>query len=71
MKINEVYVEMGIKKTQNFNSCNNAVGLRGELEADDDPVAIVKQLQEQAYKLLVKNMFPEVRGPAVATAPAQ
>lgn len=66
MKINEIYVELGITKSHNFNSCTNAVGLRGELEADDDPVAMAKKLQQQCYKLLLKKMLPVAGNPAQA-----
>lgn len=59
MKIKEIYVELSIKKSQDYQSCSNAVGLRGELEADDDPEKMVRQLQSQCYKLLLKRAFPE------------
>ena len=36
-----------IERSQDFQSCTNAVGLRGELEAGDDPVEMVKTLQQQ------------------------
>jgi hypothetical protein len=68
MKIKEIYVELGIKKSQNFNSCTNAVGLRGELEAEDDPVEMVKKLQRQCYALVLKQMPPVE---AVQAKPAQ
>jgi hypothetical protein len=58
MKIKEVYVEMGVKKSKDFNSCNNAVGLCGLIEPGDDPIIVVQTLQQQCYKLLVKKMFP-------------
>jgi hypothetical protein len=59
MKIKEIYVELGVKKSKDFQSCTNTVGLRGELEADDDPIAIVIKLQQQCHKLLLKEMFPK------------
>jgi hypothetical protein len=68
MKVKEIYVEVGIKKSQDFNSCQKAVGLRGELEANDDPSKMVRQLQEQAYKLLVKKLFTGKEVPAPAQA---
>lgn len=69
MKIKEVYVELGIKKSLNFQSCNNSVGLRGELEANDDPAQMVRQLQQQCHTLLLKRMFP-VPGKPVQAQPA-
>ena len=37
MKVTEIYVELGMKKSHQFNSFNNAVGLRGQLEAGTIP----------------------------------
>ena len=72
MKIKEIYVELGITKSHNYNSCTNSVGLRGELEADDDPVTLVQKLQQHCHRLLLKQMFPVAEKPTPAQAvPAQ
>lgn len=72
MRITEIYVEVGLKKSQNYQGCHNSVGLRAELEGEEDAAAKVKQLQEQAYKLLVKKYFSGEKVPVKAVpAPAQ
>jgi hypothetical protein len=52
--------ELGTMITHRFNSWNNAVGFRGQLEAGDDPVQMVRQLQRKSYDLLLKKIFPAV-----------
>ncbi len=72
MKIKEIYVELAIKKSQDYQSSSNAVGLRGELEVDDDPIKMVKKLQEQCFTLLLKKPFAAGSRSAPAKAvPAQ
>ena len=71
MKIKEIYVEVGLRKSQDYQSCSNSVGLRGELEADDDPNKMVRQLQQQAYGLLVKKFFSGKEPVPAQAAPIQ
>ena len=70
MRVVEVYVELSIKKSQDFQSCHNAVGLRAALESGDNPEAIVGQLQAQCHKLLLKKLFSGQEGPVLAQAVA-
>ena len=58
MQVIEIYVELGQTRSINFQSHNNRVGLRASLDAGEDPVASVRELQEQAHELLLKNIPP-------------
>ncbi len=46
------------KKICQFHRCNNAVGLRGQLEAGDDPVKMVQQRQHKCYDQLYVVVVP-------------
>jgi len=56
MKINEIYIELGQTRSQNFQSSQNRVGLRASLDDDDDVTDSVRNLQRQAYELLLKRI---------------
>ena len=54
MKITRVNVELSRKKTIDYQSTGNSVGLTADLEDGDDPVAVVRGLQREAAGLLLK-----------------
>jgi len=61
MKINEIYIELGQTRSQNYQSSQNRVGLRASLDDSDDVTASVRNLQQQAYELLLKRIGTEQR----------
>ena len=54
MKITTVSVELNRKKTVDFQSWGNSVGLTADVDEGDDPVAVVRELQKTAAGLLIK-----------------
>ena len=62
MKINEIYIELGQTRSQNYQSSQNRVGLRASLDDGDDVTDSVRNLQRQAYALLLKRIGTEQHG---------
>ena len=54
MKIKAVSVELNRKRTVDYQSCGNSIGLTADLEDGDDPVAVARELQRKAAGLLLK-----------------
>jgi hypothetical protein len=61
MQINEIYVELGQTRSQNFQSSQNRVGLRASLDEGDNVTDSVRTLQRQAHALLLKRIGTEQR----------
>lgn len=63
MKIKTVTVELGRKRTVNYQSSHNSVGFTAAVGDDDDPAAVVRELQRKAAELLLKMETPKRRAP--------
>ena len=55
MKITSVSVHMSRKQTRNFNSYDNMVGIVADLEDGDRHDVVVRELQKECYRLLIKE----------------
>jgi hypothetical protein len=53
MKIKTIAIELNRKRTMNYQSIGNSVGLTADLEDGDDPRKAVRELQRQALNLLL------------------
>jgi hypothetical protein len=54
MKISSVSVVLSKKRTVNYQSTGNSIGLTADLDDGEDAHAAVRQLQREAAKLLLK-----------------
>jgi len=55
MRISAVTVHISAKRTVNYNSIQNSVGFTADLDEDDDPDVVVRQLQCKCRDLLLKR----------------
>ena len=55
MKITRVYVELGRKRSINYQSVSIQIGLGADLVDGEDADEIVERLQQQVRELLVKD----------------
>lgn len=55
MKVTSVSVQLSAKKTVNYQSVQNSVGLTADLDEDDRPDEVVRELQRQCHALLLKR----------------
>ncbi|NQU21802.1 MAG: hypothetical protein HQ567_11015 [Candidatus Nealsonbacteria bacterium] len=55
MKITTITAHIGRKITHQFNSFDNSVTLTAEVEPGDDPKQVVRRLQLECNRLLIKK----------------
>jgi len=67
MKITSVSVELSRKRSSNFQSAYNLVGLTADLEEGEDACTVVKQLQREAAELLLRMDGMGQRGQRAAS----
>jgi len=55
MRIASVSVQVGRKFTRNYNSVNDMVGFTADLREDDNYEEVIRQLQAECLRLLLKE----------------
>ena len=55
MKVTSVTVQIGRKISQNYNSLSNSVGLSADLEDGEDHEQVVRHLQAECHRLLLRE----------------